>query len=100
MSRQAIIEREKKRQKLVEKYKQTRLSLKKELALATSLKEKLFIHKKIEKLPRNSATIRLRRRCWKTGRGRGVYRDFGLCRHSIRELAHNGMLPGVRKASW
>jgi small subunit ribosomal protein S14 len=51
-------------------------------------------------LPPNSLPIRLRNRCWKTGRSRGVYRDFGLSRHVIREMAHQCLLPGLIKASW
>jgi small subunit ribosomal protein S14 len=51
-------------------------------------------------LPRNSSPSRLRNRCQLTGRPRGVFRKFGLCRHKIRELAFNGEVPGVVKASW
>ncbi|HAT14702.1 MAG TPA: 30S ribosomal protein S14, partial [Microcoleaceae bacterium UBA11344] len=43
---------------------------------------------------------RLRNRCWATGRPRGFYRDFGLSRNMIREMAHEGLLPGVVKSSW
>ena len=100
MARQSIIQRQIKREKLVIKYKEKRLQLLEEFSNAESLRSKLSIHKKIEKLPRNSIKIRSRNRCWRTGRGRGVYRDFGLCRHMIREMAHNGLLPGVYKASW
>ena len=39
-------------------------------------------------------------RCWATGKPRGVYRDFGLCRNQLRQRAHNGELPGVVKSSW
>ena len=61
---------------------------------------KLEIHFKIQKLPRNSAKIRIRNRCWKTGRPRGFYRDFGVSRHVLREMAHQCLLPGVTKSSW
>ena len=61
---------------------------------------KLEIHSKIQKLPRNSAKIRIRNRCWKTGRPRGYYRDFGVSRHVLREMAHQCLLPGVTKSSW
>lgn len=100
MARQSIIQRQLKREKLVKKYKEKRVQLLSEFANAPNLSSKLSIHKKIEKLPRNSIKIRSRNRCWRTGRGRGVYRDFGLCRHMIKEMAHNGLLPGVYKASW
>ncbi len=43
---------------------------------------------------------RVRNRCWATGKPRGVYRDFGLCRNQLRQRAHNGELPGVVKSSW
>ena len=100
MARQSIIQRQLKREKLVTKYKEKRVQLLHEFATAENLRTKLSIHKKIEKLPRNSAKVRSRNRCWKTGHGRGFYRDFGLSRHMIREMAHNALLPGVYKASW
>lgn len=100
MARQSIIQRQLKREKLVDKYKEKRSQLLEDFSKAESLRTKLSIHKKIEKLPRNSIKVRSRNRCWRTGRGRGFYRDFGLCRHMIREMAHNGLLPGVYKASW
>ena len=55
---------------------------------------------KLEKLPKNSNRIRVRNRCNVTGRPRGVYRKFGLSRITFRELASQGMIPGVSKASW
>jgi small subunit ribosomal protein S14 len=55
---------------------------------------------KLQKLPRNSSIVRLRNRCWKTGKARGVFRFFGLCRNAFRELAHDSLLPGIVKASW
>ena len=55
---------------------------------------------KLEKLPKNSNRIRVRNRCNVTGRPRGVYRKFGLSRITFRELASNGLIPGVSKASW
>jgi small subunit ribosomal protein S14 len=100
MARQSIIQRQIKRETLVTKYKEKREILLADFSKAENLRSKLSIHKKIEKLPRNSIKVRSRNRCWRTGRGRGVYKDFGLCRHMIREMAHNGLLPGVYKASW
>jgi small subunit ribosomal protein S14 len=100
MAKQSIIQRQIKREKLVNKYQEKRLKLLENFSKAESIRVKLSIHKKIEKLPRNSIKIRSRNRCWRTGRGRGIYRDFGLCRHMIREMALNGLLPGVYKASW
>jgi len=100
VAKQSIIQRQKKREKLVIKYQQKRTELKKDFYQAETLRSKLNIHKKLEKLPRNSIRVRSRNRCWRTGRGRGFYRDFGLCRHMIREMAHNCVLPGLYKASW
>lgn len=54
----------------------------------------------LQKLPRNSSPSRVRIRCSQTGRGRGVYRKFGLCRNMFRELALEGKIPGIRKSSW
>jgi small subunit ribosomal protein S14 len=100
MAKKSMIEREKKRKKLIEKYAQKRQELKEQFDSATTQQEKVAIHRQIQQLPRNSAPNRLRNRCWLTGRPRGYYRDFGLSRHVIREMAHQGLLPGVVKSSW
>lgn len=99
MAKQSIIQRQKKREKLIILYKEKRINLLKEFYEAKS-ESQTILHKKLEKLPRDSIIVRSRNRCWRTGRGRGFYRDFGLCRHMIREMAHNCILPGVYKASW
>ena len=54
----------------------------------------------LQKLPRNSSPVRIKNRCAVTGRGRGYMRDFGLSRIQFRELAREGKIPGVKKASW
>ena len=54
----------------------------------------------LQKLPRNSSPVRIKNRCAVTGRGRGYMRDFGLSRIAFRELAREGKIPGVKKASW
>ena len=54
----------------------------------------------LQKLPRNSSPVRVKNRCAVTGRGRGYMRDFGLSRIQFRELAREGKIPGVKKASW
>jgi len=100
MAKKSIIEREKKRQRLVDKYANKRQELKEQLRQTTNQQEKMDIRQQIQILPRNSAPSRLRNRCWVTGRPRGYYRDFGLSRHVIREMAHQGLLPGVVKSSW
>jgi len=100
MAKQSIIQREKKKHKLVNKYFQKRIELKLKLKKVNSLEEIFLIQKDLQNLPRNSLPIRIKNRCWKTGRSRGVYRDFGLSRHVIRELANKSYLPGIVKASW
>lgn len=100
MAKKSMVEREKKRAKLIEKYAAKREELKEQFAKATSQQEKMAIHRQIQQLPRNSAPSRHRNRCWSTGRPRGYYRDFGLCRNELRAMAHQGLLPGVVKSSW
>jgi small subunit ribosomal protein S14 len=100
MAKKSMIEREKKRIKLHKKYALKRANLLKKYQSADSFSMKLEIHSKIQKLPRNSAKNRIRNRCWKTGRPRGVFQDFGLSRHVFREMAHQCLLPGVTKSSW
>jgi small subunit ribosomal protein S14 len=100
MAKKSMIEREKKRIKLKDKYHLKRNNLLKQYHETEDFKLRLEIHSKIQKLPRNSAKIRIRNRCWKTGRPRGYFRDFGLSRHVLREMAHNCLLPGVTKSSW
>ena len=100
MAKKSMIEREKKRLKLHTKYQLKRENLLKCYRQATTFALKLELHSKLQKLPRNSSKTRLRNRCWKTGRPRGVFRDFGLSRHVVREMAHQCLLPGVTKSSW
>ena len=95
-----MIEREKKRIKLNNKYKIKRQNLLNQYQTTEDFNLKLEIHSKLQKLPRNSSKIRIRNRCWKTGRPRGFYRDFGISRHVLREMAHQCLLPGVKKSSW
>ena len=90
MAKKSMIQRELKRQRLVKKQNKE----------ASSLKEKLMLHRKLQQLPRNSSSVRLHNRCMITGRPKGYYRDFGLSRHVLREMAHQGLLPGVQKSSW
>lgn len=100
MAKKSMIEREKKRQKLVDKYAQKREDIKEQIAQSASQQEKMNLHRQLQQLPRASSPTRLRNRCWVTGRSRGYYRDFGLSRHVLREMAHEGLLPGVTKSSW
>jgi small subunit ribosomal protein S14 len=100
MATKSMIQRELKRQRLVMKYAKKREILKNQIKETSSLKEKLILHRKLQQLPRNSSSVRLHNRCMVTGRPKGYYRDFGLSRHVLREMAHQGLLPGVQKASW
>ena len=100
MAKKSMIEREKKRIRLEKKYALKRASLLNQYRTEKNFNLKLELHSKLQKLPRNSAKIRIRSRCWKTGRPRGVFRDFGLSRHLVREMAHQCLLPGVTKSSW
>jgi len=100
MAKKSMIERELKRQRLVMKYATKRETLKKQIKEATSLREKLALHRKLQQLPKNSSPVRLHNRCTITGRPKGYFRDFGLSRHVLREMAHEGLLPGVMKSSW
>jgi small subunit ribosomal protein S14 len=100
MAKRSMIAREHKREELVAKYAKKREALLEEFNSAKSQQERVEIHRQIQQLPRNSAPTRLHNRCWMTGRPRGYYRDFGLCRNKLREMAHQGLLPGVVKSSW
>jgi small subunit ribosomal protein S14 len=100
MAKQSMIQRELKRIKLVKKYSKKRNEILLNLKKAKNLSEIFTLQKHLQTLPGNSLPIRVKNRCWKTGRSRGFYRDFGLSRHVIREMAHQCLLPGVTKASW
>lgn len=100
MAKKSMIEREKKRIKLHKKYALKRANLLKLYQNEDNFNLKIELHSKLQKLPRNSSKTRIRNRCWKTGRPRGVFRDFGLSRHVVREMAHQCLLPGVTKSSW
>ena len=101
MAKMALIERELKRDKLVAKYAKKHAELK---AIAGDAKksddERTLARLALQKLPRNANPTRQRNRCEITGRPRGTFRQFGLGRAKIRELAFNGDIPGVTKASW
>ena len=100
MAKQSMIQRERKRELLIAKHSLKREMIKNELKAISSFQERVVLYKKFEKIPRNSSPIRHRNRCWVTGRSRGFYRDFGLSRHVVREMAHEGIIPGLKKSSW
>jgi small subunit ribosomal protein S14 len=101
MARLSVINREEKRRKLVKKFAAKRIELKKAINdLSLSDEDRAAARTSLELLPRDSSECRLRNRCQITGRPRGVFRKFGLCRNKIREYAMKGEIPGVVKASW
>nr|YP_009869866.1 ribosomal protein S14 [Cratoxylum cochinchinense]YP_010361172.1 ribosomal protein S14 [Cratoxylum sumatranum]YP_010361261.1 ribosomal protein S14 [Cratoxylum pruniflorum]YP_010361337.1 ribosomal protein S14 [Cratoxylum maingayi]YP_010361420.1 ribosomal protein S14 [Cratoxylum arborescens]YP_010361509.1 ribosomal protein S14 [Cratoxylum formosum]QJI81220.1 ribosomal protein S14 [Cratoxylum cochinchinense]QKJ81806.1 ribosomal protein S14 [Cratoxylum cochinchinense]UIF91997.1 ribosomal prot len=100
MASKSWIHREKKKQKLEQKYHLIRRSLKNEISKVSSLIDKWEIHGKLQSPPRNSASTRLHRRCFSTGRTRANYRDFGLSGYRLREMVHAGLLPGATRSSW
>ena len=100
MAKKSMVEREKKRRRLVIKYSQKRNRLLQEIKNSSSLETRLSLHRKLQNLPRNSSPTRLHNRCLLTGRPKGYFRDFGLSRHMLREMAHQCVLPGITKSSW
>lgn len=101
MASKGVIERNKAVKRAVVRYAATRERLKLMARDKTAdISERLSAQFKLDALPRSSSSVRFRSRCSMTGRGRGCYRKFGLSRIKFRELAMEGMLPGVRKASW
>nr|AYQ94566.1 ribosomal protein S14 [Cylindrocapsa geminella] len=100
MAKKSMMERELKRQHCVIKFSKKREMLKNIIKKTSFFKEKLALHRKLQSFPRNSSVTRLHNRCMITGRPQGYFRDFGLSRHMLRQLAHEGFLPGIKKASW
>lgn len=89
MAKESMKAREVKRAKLAAKYAEKRKALK-----------EAGDYEALQKLPRNASPIRGRNRCKLTGRPRGYIRQFGISRITFREMALNGQIPGVTKASW
>lgn len=89
MAKESSKARQRKREKLVEKYAEKRRQLK-----------EAGDYEALDKLPRNASPVRSRNRCRLTGRPRGYMRMFGVSRIKFRELADNGKIPGIKKASW
>ena len=101
MSKVSLINRDLKRRKTVKKYAAQRAEI---FAVINdknmSEEEQQSARIKLQMLPRNASPVRLRNRCMLTGRPRGVYSKFGLGRSKLREIAMNGQIPGIMKASW
>ncbi|BEG99740.1 SSU ribosomal protein S14P [Bacteroides luti] len=89
MAKESMKAREVKRAKLVAKYAEKRAQLKKD-----------GDYDALQALPKNASPVRLHNRCKLTGRPKGYIRQFGISRIQFREMASNGLIPGVKKASW
>lgn len=89
MAKESMKAREVKRAKVVAKYAEKRKALK-----------EAGDYDALQKLPKNASPVRMHNRCKLTGRPKGYMRQFGLSRVTFREMANQGLIPGVRKASW
>lgn len=89
MAKESMKARERKRQKMVEKYAEKRAAL-----------LEAGDYEGLQKLPRNASPVRLHNRCALSGRPKGYMRQFGVSRINFREMALNGLIPGVKKTSW
>lgn len=89
MARKSVEVRQRKREKMVAKFAEKRAALK-----------AAGDYEALDKLPRNASPVRLHNRCQITGRPKGYMRQFGVCRNVFRDMALNGKLPGIKKASW
>ena len=99
MAKESMKAREVKRAKLVAKYAEKRAALKKIVNSGDPV-EAFEAAQKLQAIPRNANPIRQHNRCKLTGRPKGYIRMFGLSRIQFREMASQGLIPGVRKASW
>ncbi len=101
MAKKSMIAKNLNRRRIVARYAEKRKELKAVIKNPkSSLDEKKLALMALEKMPRDANPIRIRNRCNLTGRPRGYYRKFGLSRISLREMANNGKVPGITKASW
>jgi small subunit ribosomal protein S14 len=101
MAKTSQVNRNGKRERMAKRDKGKRSALK-AIVMDRSLavEERFNATLKLAQLPRNGAAVRVRLRCEMTGRSRGNYRKFKLCRIALRDLASNGQIPGMVKASW
>lgn len=89
MAKKSVEARQRKREALAAKYAEKRAALKAAGDYAA-----------LDKLPKNASPVRLKNRCQLTGRPKGYMRHFGMCRNMFRDMALQGKIPGVTKASW
>jgi small subunit ribosomal protein S14 len=101
MAKTSSIEKNNRRRRLVAQAAEKRKRLK---AIANDLKvpaeERFAARIKLAEMPRNSSAVRIRNRCELTGRARGYYRKVRMCRNQLRDLASQGLIPGMTKSSW
>jgi len=101
MSKLSSIEKNNRRRRLVEQHKVKRKALKaKAMDKSVGADERFVATLKLAEMPRNGAKTRIRNRCEMTGRARGYYRKMKLSRIKLRELAAQGLIPGMTKSSW
>lgn len=101
MAKKSKINHNNKRREMVERYRERREALKAQIANPdTPMEEKFEAVDKLNKLPKNSSTVRVRNRCRVTGRPRAYYRKFQMSRVSLRDLGLTGQIAGLKKASW
>lgn len=101
MAKTSKIAKNNRRKVLIERYAEQRAELIKVIKdPEASYEDKREAYAKIAKMPRDASATRYRNRCNVSGRPRAYFRKFGLSRVALRDMAHRGELPGVRKASW
>ncbi len=101
MAKTSKIAKNNKRRVIIERYADRRAELIKIIKdPEASYADKREAYAKIAKMPRDASATRYRNRCNVSGRPRGYFRKFGLSRIALRDMAHRGELPGIRKASW
>ena len=98
MAKESMKAREVKRAKLAKRYQRKRDAIAAKVKSGELDQEEAWIA--LSQLPRNSNPIRQHNRCKLTGRPKGYIRQFGISRIQFREMASNGLIPGVKKASW
>lgn len=101
MARKSLVAKQKRRERLVKSKWDRRQMLKKIVKNPNKTdEERLEARNNLNKLPKNSSPTRLRNRCQFTGRARGFLRKFKMSRLCFREMANQGLIPGIIKASW
>ena len=101
MAKKSMVARERKRKQTVDKYAAQRSELKAIIkAPGSDQEQRERAQRKLQQLPRDASPCRGRNRCRVSGRPHGYFRKFGLSRNKLREATMQGLVPGLRKASW